>query len=245
MRKIWGFCLIFLFLLWSGDAKAGELAKRLDSFPVWEKITSTKPAVGDLIYPDWMAGDWQLVSTLVDMVAPLAPDIVTPGFEGNRQYLNQPLRFQVRFVRESTPVVDTKSAVVADRAFNGLNLARAYLGDTGVISVKVDPNSPNRQITFLHHERQLISIVSARATETTSDGKFITTEVFQQIFKGGGRPYFNSVESTIAYRKLSTSNPAIEGDQVTAVYLSPQDPDYFKAGSHPVALYRYRLEFFR
>lgn len=245
MRKIWGFCLIFLFLLWSGDAKAGELAKRLDSFPVWEKITSTKPAVGDLIYPDWMAGDWQLVSTLVDMVAPLAPDIVTPGFEGNRQYLNQPLRFQVRFVRESTPVVDTKSAVVADRAFNGLNLARAYLGDTGVISVKVDPNSPNRQITFLHHERQLISIVSARATETTSDGKFITTEVFQQIFKGGGRPYFNSVESTTAYRKLSTSNPAIEGDQVTAVYLSPQDPDYFKAGSHPVALYRYRLEFFR
>ncbi|PMB22783.1 DUF6816 family protein [Fischerella thermalis] len=245
MRKIWGFCLIFLFLLWSGDAKAGELAKRLDSFPVWEKITSTKPAVGDLIYPDWMAGDWQLVSTLIDMVAPLAPDIVTPGFEGNRQYLNQPLRFQVRFVRESTPVADTKSAVVADRAFNGLNLARAYLGDTGVISVKVDPNSPNRQITFLHHERQLISIVSARATETTSDGKFITTEVFQQIFKGGGRPYFNSVESTTAYRKLSTSNPAIEGDQVTAVYLSPQDPDYFKAGSHPVALYRYRLEFFR
>ncbi|PMB47624.1 hypothetical protein CEN40_08450 [Fischerella thermalis CCMEE 5205] len=245
MRKIWGFCLIFLFLLWSGDAKAGELAKSLDSFPVWEKITSTKPAVGDLIYPDWMAGDWQLVSTLVDMVAPLAPDIVTPGFEGNRQYLNQPLRFQVRFLRETTPVVDTKSAVVADRAFNGLNLARAYLGDTGVISVKVDPNSPNRQITFLRHERQLISIVSARATETTSDGRFITTEVFQQIFKGGGRPYFNSVESTTAYRKLSTSNPAIEGDQVTAVYLSPQDPDYFKAGSHPVALYRYRLEFFR
>ncbi|MBD2431939.1 MULTISPECIES: DUF6816 family protein [Fischerella] len=253
MRKIWGFCLIFLFLLWSGDAKAGELAKRLDSFPVWEKITSTKPAVGDLIYPDWMAGDWQLVSTLVDMVAPLAPDIITPGFEGNRQYLNQPLRFQVRFVRESTPVAglkinsvaDTKSAVVADRAFNGLNLARAYLGDTAVISVKVDPDSPNRQITFLRHERQLVSIVSARATETTSDGRFITTEVFQQLFKGGGRPYFNSVESTTAYRKLSTSNPVIEADQVTAVYLSPQDPDYFKAGSRPVALYRYRLEFLR
>jgi hypothetical protein len=27
-------------------------------------------------------------------------------------------------------------------------------------------------------------------------------------------------------------------------YLSPQDPDYFTAGSVPVALYRYRLEFF-
>ncbi|MGJ3251150.1 MAG: DUF6816 family protein [Elainellaceae cyanobacterium] len=32
---------------------------------------------------------------------------------------------------------------------------------------------------------------------------------------------------------------------MTAIYLSPQDPDYFKANGHPVALYRYRyrLEF--
>ncbi|KOP22727.1 hypothetical protein AMR41_30120 [Hapalosiphon sp. MRB220] len=253
MMKIWGFCLIFLLLLWSGEAKAGDLAQRLDRFPTWEKITSAQPAMGDLIYPEWMLGEWQLSSTLVDLVAPLAPDIVTPGFEGNRQYLNQPIKCQVRFVKQTTSVaglkihsgVDRKSAVVADRAFNGLNLARAYLGDAAVISVKVDPSSPNRQITFLRHERQLISIVSARSTETTPDGRFITTEVFQQLFKGGGHPYFNLVESTTAYRKLSTSNPAIEADQVTAVYLSPQDPDYFQAGSRPVALYRYRLEFFR
>ncbi|MFB2770949.1 DUF6816 family protein [Pelatocladus sp. BLCC-F211] len=253
MRRIWSFCLIFLLLLWSGEAEAGELAKRLDSFPIWEKINSIQPATGDLVYPEWMVGEWQLSSTLVDMVAPLAPEIVTPGFEGNRQYLNQPIECQVRFIKQTTPVaglkinsgVDRKSVVVADRAFNGLNLARAYLGDAAVISVKVDPNSPNRQITFLRHERQLISIVSERSTETTPDGRFITTEVFQQLFKGGGRPYFNLVESTTAYRKLSTSNPAIEADQVTAVYLSPQDPDYFQAGSRPVALYRYRLEFFR
>ncbi|BAZ68906.1 hypothetical protein NIES4106_36750 [Fischerella sp. NIES-4106] len=253
MVRIWSFCLIFLLLLWSGEAKAGELAKRLDSFPIWEKITSAQTATGDLVYPEWMMGEWQLSSTLVDMIAPLAPEIITPGFEGNSQYLNQPIECQVRFVKQTTPVaglkiyssVDRKSAVVADRAFNGLNLARAYLGDATVIAVKVDPNSPNRQITFLRHERQLISIVSARATETTPDGRFITTEVFQQLFKGGGRPYFNLVESTTAYRKLSTSNPAIEADQVTAIYLSPQDPDYFQAGSRPVALYRYRLEFFR
>lgn len=60
------------------------------------------------------------------------------------------------------------------------------------------------------------------------------------------------MESTTAYRLLSSQNPAknlnnqnpiIEADQVTAVYLSPQDPNYFKAGSRPVALYRYKLEF--
>ena len=135
------------------------------------------------------------------------------------------------------------SILVADREFNSLNLSRAYLGDEAVLSSKVDPQSPNQQITFLRGERQLISIISDRTTETTADDQFITTEVFQQLFKGSSRPYLNTVESTTAYQKLSTSSPAITADQVTAVYLSPQDPDYFTAGSRPVALYRYRLEF--
>jgi len=252
IKAIWSFCLIAFFLLWSGEAEAGELSERLANFPQWEKLTSVKPASGDLVYPEWMAGYWQVTSTLVDLAAPLAPDIVTPGFEGNRRQLNQPVSFVVRFVKEQPhipgfkifPQIDYKSPIlVADRAFNGLNLARAYLGDEAVLLVKVDPDSPNRQITFLRGSRQLVSIVTARTTETTSDGKFITTEVFQQLFKGGSRPYFNSVESTTAYHQLPTANPVIEADQVTAVYLSPQDPDYFKAGSQPVALYRYRLEF--
>ncbi len=259
IKAIWSSCLIFLLLLgWNETATAGELSQRLTNFPQWEKLTSVKRASGDLVYPEWMAGYWQVTSTLVDLVAPLAPDIMTPGFEGNRRQLNQPVSFLVRFIKErylrrATPIIglkflpqiDKKSSIlVADRAFNSLNLARAYLGNEAVLSVKVDPDSPNRQITFLRGERQLISIVTARATETTFDNKFITTEVFQQLFKGSSLPYFNSVESTTVYHKLPTSNPAIEADQVTAVYLSPQDPDYFAAGSRPVALYRYRLEFF-
>lgn len=244
---------MLLLLLGDNEAQAEELAEHLAKFPQWEKLTSVKPAEGDLVYPNWIAGKWKVTSTLVDLAAPLAPDIVTPGFEGNRQQLNQPVSFVVRFVKTQPrisslkifPQIGYKSPIlVADRAFNSLNLARAYLGDEAVLLVKVDPDSPNRQITFLRSSRQLVSIVTARATETTPDGKFITTEVFQQLFKGGSRPYFNSVESTTAYHKLPISNPAIEADQVTAVYLSPQDPDYFKAGSRPVALYRYRLEFF-
>ncbi|AFZ27341.1 hypothetical protein Cylst_5315 [Cylindrospermum stagnale PCC 7417] len=253
IKVIWSFCLTVLFLLLSGEAQAGELAERLANFPQWEKLTSVQPAVGDLAYPEWMAGDWRVTSTLVDLAAPLAPDIVTPGFEGNRRQLNQPVSFLVRFAKvqqpssgfKNIPKLDNKKLIlVADRAFNSLNLVRAYLGDKAVLSVKVDPDSPNRQITFLRGERQLVSIVTARATETTLDSKFITTELFQQLFKGGANPYLNSVESTTAYHQLSTSNPAIEADQVTAVYLSPQDPDYFTAASRPVALYRYRLEFF-
>ncbi|MEA5592801.1 DUF6816 family protein [Rivularia sp. UHCC 0363] len=266
MKLVWTFCLIFLlvFCLRDGSAHAGELNRRLNNFPQWEKLTNLQSAVGDLIYPEWIKGEWQVKSTMLDLVAPLAPEIVTPGFESNRQFLAQPVSFQVRFVNQlvnkktastlnsdyllkRTSIAENKSyPVIADRAYNGLNLARAILGDDVVKAVKVDPDSPNRQITFLRGERQLVSIVKSRATESTN-GKFIATEVFQQLFKGGSRPYLNSVESTTAYRKLSTtstSNPTIEANQVTAVYLSSQDPDYFKAANKPVALYRYRLQFF-
>ncbi|MBD2303653.1 DUF6816 family protein [Nostoc sp. FACHB-190] len=255
MKAICSFCLIVLFLLgWSGNAIAGELSEHLENFPQWKKLTSVQPASDDLAYPEWMAGTWKVTSTLADLAAPLAPDIVTPGFESNRKQLNQPVSFIVRFIK-TKPSIETgikfipqinnlPPVLVADRAFNSLNLAKAYLGKEAVLSVKVDPDSPNRQITLLRGERQLVSIVTARAIESISEYKYITAEVFQQLFKGGSRPYFNSVESTTAYHKLVTNNPTIEADQVTAVYLSPQDPDYFRAVSQPVALYRYRLEFF-
>ncbi|MBE9214584.1 hypothetical protein IQ247_18240 [Plectonema cf. radiosum LEGE 06105] len=249
MKLIWTFCLILLlvFCTDNGNAKAGELNRRLKNFPQWEKLTLVKSAAGDLTYPEWMKGEWLVKSTMLDLVAPLAPDIVTPGFESNRQFLDRPVNFQVRFINPLVNQKAEKKKVIADRAYNSLNLAQAVLGDDVVKAVKLDPNSPNRQITFLRGERQLVSIVKNRATETTADGKFITTEVFQQLFKGGSRPYLNSVESTTSYKRLftqSTSNPVIEADQVTAVYLSSQDPDYFKAANKPVALYRYRLEFF-
>ncbi len=253
MKIIFSFCLMLFLFLGNNEAQAGELVEHLAKFPQWEKLTSVKPAKGDLVYPEWMSGTWKVTSTLVDLAAPLAPDIVTPGFEGNRSQLNQPISFLVKFVKVK-PTNDNLKIIpnfqnqplilVADREFNSLNLTKAYLGDKAVLSSKVDPKSPNRQITLLRGERQLVSIITARATETISDDQFISTEVFQQLFKGGSRPYFNTVESTTAYQKLSTSSATIKADQVTAVYLSPQDPDYFAAGSQPVALYRYLLEFY-
>ena len=255
-----------MFFLWSGgEAVAGQLSERLARFPDWGSHAAVQVARGDLVYPDWMAGTWEVKSTLVDLVAPLALDVVTPGFESNRKYLKLPMTFQVRFAQTRLPAPALKfiprpataqRVVVADRAFNGLNLARAYLGDRAVIAVKVDPNSPNRQITLLRNNRQMISTITGRATETPASGQFITTEVFQQLFRehggvasfpqnrGGASPYFNQVETTTAYQQLPTSSPTVEADQVTAVYLSPQDPNYFLAGDRPVALYRYQLEFF-
>jgi hypothetical protein len=331
IRGILGLCLAFILLIWSGEARAGQLADRLAQFPNWENKPPVTTPQEDLIYPDWMQGTWNVTSTLVEQVAPLAPEVVTPGFESNRRYLNQPVNFLVRFqaVTPQASVIATRfprftvqssgksqlsrfketPKVVADRAFNGLNIAKAYLGDARVQSVKVDPNSPNRQITFLQTGLQLISIVTGRSSETPAFDQFISTEVSNQFFRGTPQPYFNQVETTTAYqltnfspdmenlspnlsptrREALNSPPSlvgnrsdrrssyedfsedeeagglglewvfphsvksqyqlkpspslvIEADQITAIYLSPQDANYFKALEQPVALYRYRLE---
>jgi hypothetical protein len=279
-RLFWVGGLILLWLLCSGVAQAAPLTERLEQFPNWQGKPPAQAARGDLVYPEWFAGNWQVTTTLVDMAAPLAPEITTPGFEGNRQYLNQPVTFQVRFMETpsskifaSLPLAlplaslplpswfsNGQKQIVSDRAFNGLSLAKAYLGDRAVLAVKVDPDNPNRQITLLRgeapegpRERQLVSTVTARATESPTPDQFVTTEVFQQEFRGTPQLYFNEVENTTAYTRqpsrFSSDNPAIIADQVTAIYLSPQDPNYFKAIAtplgepHPVTLYRYRMEF--
>jgi hypothetical protein len=263
LRGILALCLVLVSLLWSGEAQAGLLADRMAQFPHWDSKPPVAVAEGDLVYPDWMEGTWQVTSTLVEQVAPLAPEVVTPGFESNRRYLNQPVSFLVRFQAVNNPLstidrflpltlqrsgqaplprANPIPTVVADRAFNGLNIAQAYLGKGTVQSVKVDPSSPNRQITTLGKGHQLTSLVTGRASETSAPDCFIATEVTNQVFRGIPRPYFNQVETTTAYQLKRSPNLTIEADQVTAIYLSPQDANYFKALGQPVALYRYRLE---
>lgn len=238
-RFVW-VCFWMLSFLWASPVWAGALSDRVSTFPDWHNKPPIDRAVGDLIYPNWLAGTWRVKSTLTDLVAPLAPKIVTPGFESNRAYVNQPIEFDVRFADSKTKRF---KGIIADRAFNGLNIARAYLGDRAVLAVKVDPNSPNKQITLLRDDRILTSTITGRAIETPSPNQFITSEIFQQVFRGSNQPYLNQVETTTAYQYSANQTSAIAADQITAIYLSPQDPDYFKAGDTPVALYRYRLEF--
>ncbi|MGD1928493.1 MAG: DUF6816 family protein [Leptolyngbyaceae cyanobacterium] len=247
---VWLTLLALVWLLCSGAARAGALSDRLATFPDWTDKPPTQPAQGDLVYPDWMAGTWELTSTLVDLAAPLAPQIETPGFAGNQQLLNEPVTCEVRFEPVMTSYTKSfllqprlaQEEIVADRAFNGLSLAQAYLGEQAVKAVKVDPKNPNRQVTLLRGDRQLESTVTSRAWESPQADTFVTTEVFQQVFRGTAQPYVNEVETTTAYHQVRTGEGIVEADQVTAIYLSPQDPDYFKARNQPVALYRYQLQ---
>ncbi len=244
-----GISLVGLILLSSTTtAFAASLADRIEQFPQWIAKPPVKLAKGDLKYPEWMSGTWNVKSTLVEQIAPLAPNIVSPGFEDNQDYVDREITFQVRFGTEYdfaptgflSAFKTFKPVVVADRAFNGQKIAEAYLGKDNVYRVKVDPDNPNQQITFLKGDRKLVSKITRRAKEIPATDRFITTEVTQQLFRSPERLYLNEVETTSSYRLLDRTH--VDGEQITAIYLSPQDPDYFTAGDRPVALYRYRLD---
>ena len=241
--------LLLSFLLFTQNAVAASLSNRLQQYPEWNSKPPVKVAQGDLQYPQWMKGTWAVTSTLKEQTAPLAPDIVTPGFKDNQQYIDQPVDFLVRFGTEYyTPeknllpnlfARNQQTPVVADRVFNGEHIAAAYLGAKNVVKVKVDPSNPNKQITLLKGERRLISQVTGRNSETPASNRFIASEVTKQLFRSPERIYLNEVETTSDYTLIEPDT--VTAQQITAIYLSPQDPDYFQASDRPVAIYRYQL----
>lgn len=252
-------CAIAICLSSSQSALAGALSDRIDRFPNWAGAARVTQHDGELAYPEWFRGQWVATSTLLEQVAPLAPDVVTPGFENNRQYINKPIEFTVQFV-PNNPLKNVKPSplnlprlkfnspapqIVADRAFNGLNIATAYLGAENVTSVKIDPNNSTKQITQLTQDRELEAFVTGFDRETTAPDRFISTELSQQIFRTSSTIYLNTVETTTSYQFSPTPTPSITATQISAIYLSPKDPNYFqtisKLQSRPVALYKYQL----
>jgi hypothetical protein len=236
--------IAYLLLIWSVDpVGAGEIENRLAAFPHWSAPTKLLTN-GELTYPQWFAGEWQVTSTLKEQIAPLAPQIVTPGFDRNQTNIDRPYQFRVRFGSETTTVApgisisnDDALQLVADRIFNGQQIATAYLGKNAVASIQLLKSPQLKQITKLASGTQLTSVM----TGYQSDGdqrQFAATEVNQQIFQGK-TIYLNTVETTTSYQFLPTGH--ITANQVTAIYLSPQDPDYFQSLQQPVALYRYDL----
>jgi hypothetical protein len=255
----------------------GTLQRRVEKFPNWANKPTVKVTEAEIPFPEWIAGTWHVQSTLIDLLAPLAPKVVTPGFENNRALLNQAIEFEVRYnavsssgrsqprwqftssladlfatqpspQQPSTAAIALSKQVIIDRAFNGLNIARAYLGDDIVESVTLNPKMPNEQITRLQGDRELTSLVTGRNWEAAEPEQFFTTELSQQVFRGMTAPFLNQVETTTRYqyhRDRIGQAGEITADQYTAIYLSPKDPDYFKAGGLPVALYRYQLQFER
>jgi hypothetical protein len=245
MRWLMAIFLVLGNLWFAPDAIATSLPQRIAAFPSWSLATNLIRE-GDLTYPEWFAGEWTATSILREQVAPLAPDVVTPGFERNRVNIDQPYSFQVRFGSATNTVApgitvaaDKSTVITSDRTFNGEQIANAYLGANAVKSIQTINKPRVVQITQLQNGTELRSTVSGYLSESIGVDSFATTEIDQQVFQGK-TTYLNTVETTTNYHLVSQHHIAAE--QVTAIYLSPQDPDYFKALQSPVALYRYTLE---
>ncbi len=266
MKRVWMVLGLLIFMLLGGltpnrVAQAGALQTRLNQFPNWRSQPTLPAAQGDLYYPDWLAGEWNVTSTLVDVVSPLAPELVTPGFKSNQRQLGKAVTFPVRFnlsTAEATPFPSLfpvgsvspqgppqgpPQGIVADRVYNSTSLTEALMGKDTLQSIQIETRSPNRQVARFRNGQELITQISDRDTETTAEHEFISSELYQQEFRSATQIYLNQVENTVAYRQVSADPPRIEANQVTAIYLSPQDPDYFKARQQPVALYRYHMSF--
>jgi hypothetical protein len=258
IAKLKIFSWIVAILVWlssSQVAMAGALSQRMADFPQWQSQPQIGKLEGQLIYPEWFKGRWLATSTLLEQIAPLAPDLVTPGFDRNQIYLDRQIEFLVQFiplkVQAATPSllnlprrnqsIDL-AKIVPDRAYNGYNISIAYLGADRVRSVKVDPQNPTKQITQLEGDRELMSMVTGFAQEQPTQNNFIATELSQQIFRSDSQIYLNTVETITDYQFSIAPTPKITATQITAIYLSPQDPDYFRALTKPVALYKYQLE---
>jgi hypothetical protein len=260
MYKLLIICFVILLnlVINVSNVEAETLAERIEKYPHWTKQINLPSPDQDLIYPQWFEGKWTVTSKLVELLAPLSPDFISPGFDNNYNYINQNIKFQVKFVpslsfaeiNSFTPSLINKkqsSVIIADRQFNSLQITNAYLTyqleDNNKlikqIQVSINPNNSTEQITKFSEENELISTVIGRKQETLSERIFLTSELTRQLFRRPLNIYANLVETTTQYRFIS--HQKIQADQFTAIYLSPMDPDYFKAKNKPVALYHYNL----
>lgn len=171
------------------------LPARAEQWPSWQLPAPLRPAGnGDLVYPSWFAGDWQLSSQ-------------------DAQEQEAELRYLVRFI---TP--PGSAVVVGDRAFNAAAVGQALLGPA-LLEVSNDPANPNRQLGRLAGEGLLESTVVARRSEQ-EPGTFWADELSQQVVHQSGRtPRLSQVETLSRYSR--NADGSISGEQWQATYPPP------------------------
>jgi len=123
-----------------------------------------------------------------------------------------PLRWRARFL------ADGKGGALADRAFNAGQIGTAVLGDR-LISVRNDPDNPNRQVSRLRGAGQLESTVVGRRSARPDGGTFLADELTLQVLHGPDMPRISRVEVLGLWHRLEDGS--ISGEQWQASYASP------------------------
>ena len=158
----------------------------------------------DLIYPDWFEGLWDVNSKL----------------EGNK---NEDSNIHsAKFRRNSF------GKLIADREYNTESYALSS-NSFGFLSVKNDPNSPNRQFAKLTEDRYLETKIIGRLQEKISNNIFITDELILQILHTPELTRVSQVETLTEFRKCGSDGNSVNkssgfnicGEQFQAIYKEP------------------------
>jgi len=201
------------------DGSATLLEQRLQAWPDWQ-LPAPLPRPdrrGDLVYPAWFAGEWQVTSL----------DLTAEGETG------EPLRHQARFL------IDAKQRVVADRAFNALAIGRAVLG-SALLTVEQPADDHNRQLARLQNDQLLETSVIGRRQSDPQQEPFTTDELVLQIVHGPGAPRISRVETLSRYHPCPSRPAAVEqicAEQWQARFSGPEQG----LDAAPLARAHYRL----
>ena len=181
---------------------ASPLEQRRSSWPAWRlPAPLPRPGRGDLLYPDWFDGAWQVSS----WEAGASPESA--------------VHWRMRFLPGPA------ERVVGDRAANAAAVGRALLGDM-LLAVRDDPDNPNRQLAQLRGGQRLESTVVGRRSEPAGAGRtFRSDELSLQVLHGAaGDPRVSRIETLSRYELQGEGAKRwIAAEQWQARYASPAE----------------------
>ena len=145
---------------------------------------------------------------------------MTTEIEGDKN--QKPITHLAKFTRNNS------GNVVADREYNTKSYAFGTK-NSGFLSVKNDPKSPNRQFAKLTDDRYLETKIIGRLQEKINDNIFITDELILQILHTSELTRVSQVETLTKFEKcVSNENNEINmsefnvcGEQFQAIYNQP------------------------
>lgn len=220
--------------------------------------------VGNLYYPSWLAGEWDVSQTLADARAPLGvvflggPDasskIGEATMEETRSRVGAPVRLRLRYVR-------TKWGVAEDRLFNARQRLDAFAGRAVVASVDyADVGGSNRasvlalggseddplQTTLTRFKgpaAQKTFVVAYGASDLSADewaGYELDRAIFALTNQSTAPPVTTDTELLWQFKRINEDEVAAK--LRIAEYLNAQsDKLYFDAKRRAVSLLDYDL----
>ena len=193
-------------LLELNSVQTSHLSERKSIWPDWYVPSFLKrPRLkDDLIYPDWFEGVWDVNSKIESSTD------------------EESILHSAKFFRNSS------GKLIADREYNTKSYALSEK-NAGFLSVKNDPNSPNRQFAKLTHDRYLETKIIGRLQENITHDIFITDELTLQILHTPELSRVSQVETLTEFRKCGLdghtfpklSSFDICGEQFQAIYNQP------------------------